>query len=174
MMDARSSTRIKEMTAMHTEDTATDRHTSDLDIIQSALVYEHEGIAAYRLAGASGLLTPDTLKAAGLFRGHHEAHRDQLASLVIETGGSPVEPKSDEQYVAELKLATLRTEADIVRLATELERGAATGYIGQIKGLRDRRLAHLFAQMSADEMTHWTTLNNAAGVALPAMAFQFG
>ena len=159
---------------MHTTRTAADQQGSDLDIIQSALAYEHEGIAAYRLAGASGLLTPDTLKAAGLFKGHHEGHRDELAKLVIETGGSPVEPKSDDQYIADLKLATLRTEADIVRLATELERGAASGYIGQIEGLRDRRLAHLFAQISADEMTHWTTLNNAAGVALPAMAFQFG
>lgn len=159
---------------MHTADSTISQNGSDLDIIQSALAYEHEGIAAYRLAGGSGLLMPDTLKAAQLFMGHHEAHRDALAKLVIEAGGSPAEPKKDDQYVAELKLADLKTEADIVKLATELERGAASGYISQIKGLRDARLAHLFAQMSADEMTHWTTLNNAAGTPLPVMAFQFG
>jgi len=36
--------------------------------------------------------------------GHHEAHRDSLAKLVMQAGMKPVEPKSDAQYVAELKL----------------------------------------------------------------------
>jgi hypothetical protein len=55
---------------------------SDVSIMQGSLAIEHEGIAAYRLAGGSGLLKPGTLKLANLFRGHHEQHRDALAGLI--------------------------------------------------------------------------------------------
>lgn len=146
----------------------------DVEVIQGALAGEHAGIAAYRIAGGSGLLASDTLKVATLFKGHHEAHRDALAKLVSDIGTTPVAPKSDEEYVAELKLAALKSQADILTLATMLERGAASGYISQISGIRDSGLAQLFAQISADEMIHWTTLNGAIGGSLPNEPFQFG
>src|ERR1700761_2905008 len=50
----------------------------DVNILQGALAIEHEGIAAYRLAAGSGLLTPGTLKVATIFMGHHQQHRDSL------------------------------------------------------------------------------------------------
>ncbi|WP_449470280.1 hypothetical protein [Sphingobium chungangianum] len=40
--------------------------------------------------------------------------------------------------------------------------------------IRDPGLAQLFAQISADEMIHWTTLNGAVGGSLPSEPFQFG
>lgn len=147
--------------------------SQDVEIIQGALAGEHAGIAAYRIAGGSGLLVPDTLKVALLFKGHHEAHRDALAALITDIGATPVAPKSDEDYVADLKLAALKTQGDILSLATMLERGAASGYISQISTIQDSGLAQLFAQISADEMIHWTTLNSATGGALPE-PFQFG
>ena len=148
--------------------------SKDLDIIQGALAGEHAGIAAYRIAGASGLLAPDTLKVALLFKSHHEGHRDALAKLVSDIGATPVAPKSDDDYVADLKLAAVKSQGDILSLATMLEQGAASGYISQISTLRDPGLAQLFAQISADEMIHWTTLNGAIGGSLPAEPFQFG
>ena len=147
---------------------------SDVGVMQTALALEHEGIAAYRLAGKSGLLSPGTLKVALLFMGHHEAHRDSLAKLITRAGGKAVEPKTDTQYVAELKLGTLKSEGDVVALATTLERGAASAYIGQVTALHDPKLAKLFASISADEAIHWTTLNNAAGTPIPASAYVFG
>jgi hypothetical protein len=148
--------------------------SKDLDIIQGAIAGEHAGIAAYHIAGASGLLTPETLKVATLFKSHHEGHRDALAKLVSEIGVTPVEPKSDDDYVADLKLAALTSQGDILTLATMLERGAASGYISRIATIRDPGLAQLFAQISADEMIHWTTLNGAVGGSLPAEPFTFG
>ena len=147
--------------------------SSDVGVIQTALSLEHEGIAAYRLAGKSGLLSPGTLKLALIFMGHHEAHRDSLAKLVTQAGGKPIEPRSDDQYVAELKLASLKSEGDVVALATMLERGAASAYIGQVTSLKDPKLAKLFASISADEAIHWTTLNNAAGTPIPSAAYVF-
>ena len=146
----------------------------DVQVMQGALALEHEGIAAYRLAGASGLLQPDTLKVALLFKGHHEQHRDALADLIRKAGGKPVEPRSDADYVKALHLGELKSQADVVVLATKLELGATNAYAGQVAALGDRQLAHLFAQLSADEAVHWTTLNNAAGTPIPAKAFLFG
>jgi hypothetical protein len=153
---------------------ATTVRPGDVGVIQTALALEHEGIAAYRIAGKSGLLSPGTLKLALVFMGHHQAHRDSLAKLVATAGGKPVEPKTDAQYIAELKLGSLKSEGDVVALATMLERGAASAYIGQIQALKDPGLAKLFASISADEAIHWTTLNNAAGTPIPTSAYVFG
>ena len=147
--------------------------SGDVGVIQTALALEHEGIAAYQIAGKSGLLSPGTLKLALIFMGHHEAHRDSLAKLVSQAGNKPVEPKTDAQYISELKLSALKSEGDVVALATRLERGAASAYIGQITSLKDPKLAKLFAEISADEAIHWTTLNNAAGTPIPASAYVF-
>jgi rubrerythrin len=147
---------------------------ADVQVMQGALALEHEGIAAYRLAGASGLLKPDTLKVALIFKGHHEQHRDALANLIRKAGGMPVEPKADADYIKELNLAALKTQTDVVRLATELELGATNAYAGQVAALHDPQLAQLFTQLSADEAVHWTTLNNASGTPIPAKAFLFG
>jgi len=146
----------------------------DIGVIQTALALEHEGIAAYRIAGKTGLLSPKTLKLASVFAGHHQMHRDVLAKLVIDAGGKPVEPRTDDQYIADLQLGSLKTEGDVVALATTLERGAATAYIGQIAALSEPRLVQLFAGISADEAVHWTTLNNAAGRPVPTAAYLFG
>lgn len=147
---------------------------NDVGVIQTALALEHEGIAAYRIAGGSGLLSTGTRKLAVVFMGHHQAHRDSLAKLVTAAGGRPIEPKTDAQYIAELQLGTLKSEADVVALATKLERGAASAYIGQITALKDPGLSKLFASISVDEAVHWTTLNNAAGTPIPAAAYVFG
>src|SRR3546814_16542555 len=62
--------------------------TQDVDAIQGVIAGAHAGIAAYRIAGESGLLVPETLKIAQLFKSHHEAHRDALAKLISDIGGS--------------------------------------------------------------------------------------
>jgi rubrerythrin len=154
--------------------TAAANPAGDVAVMQGALGLEHEGIAAYRLAGASGLLRPDTLKVALIFKGHHEQHRDALANLIRKAGGKPVEPKADADYVKALDLGALASQADVVALATKLELGATNAYAGQVAALHDPQLARLFTQLSADEAVHWTTLNNAAGTPIPAKAFLFG
>jgi hypothetical protein len=154
-------------------DAAAPRTGSDVGVVQTALELEHEGIAAYRIAGKSGLLSPPTLKVALIFMGHHEAHRDSLAKLVRQAGAKPVEPKSDADYIKGLNLDSLKSEKDVVTLATSLEHGAASAYIMQITAIKNPKIANLFAQISADEATHWATLNNAAGMPIPKAAYIF-
>lgn len=146
----------------------------DVGILQGALALEMEGIAAYTIAGGSGLLTPGTLKVALVFLGHHKAHRDSLANLIIKAGGKPVEPKTDAEYTANLNLGALKSEGDVVRLAAGLEQGAANAYVGQVAALKDRSTAHLFAQLSTDEAVHWAVLSGALGDSVPAEPYLFG
>jgi len=148
--------------------------SGDVAVMQGALALEHEGIAAYEIAGGSGLLKPPTLKLALLFQGHHKQHRDALAGLIKKAGGNPVAPKTNAEYTKELNLGSLKTEADVVALATKLELGATNAYTGQVAALQDHQLAHLFTQLATDETVHWTALNNAAGTSIPEKAFLFG
>lgn len=85
-----------------------------------------------------------------------------------------MKPKSDAQYSQELELGALKSEGDVVALATRLEQGATNAYAGQVAALQDRKLVHLFTQLSSDEAVHWATLNNAAGVPIPTKAYLFG
>ena len=146
----------------------------DVAIMQGALALEHEGIAAYRLAGGSGLLSPATLKIALVFKGHHEQHRDSLAKLIGQAGGMPVQPKSDADYTKELDLGALKSETDVVTLAAKLEQGATNAYAGQVSAISDHKLVHLFTQLCSDEAVHWTTLNNALNKPIPTQAYLFG
>ena len=147
---------------------------NDIEVLQGALALEHEGIAAYQIAGGAGLLTPDVLKVALVFLGHHKGHRDALAKLIVKAGGKPVEALSDAKYTAALNLGALKSQADVVTLATRLEMGATNAYVGQIQAIQDRATARLFAQISADEAVHWAVLNGALGNAVPAPPFLFG
>lgn len=151
-----------------------DPRNNDVAVLQGALALEHEGIAAYTLAGGTGLLTPDVLKIALTFLGHHKGHRDALANIIQKAGGSPVQPKTDAEYTAELKLGNLKSQSDVIAFAAGLEKGAANAYVGQIAALTDHQLAHLFAQLSTDEAVHWAVLDGALGHAVPAAPFLFG
>ncbi|MGJ3648637.1 ferritin-like domain-containing protein [Sphingomonas sp. GlSt437] len=146
----------------------------DIDILQTALALEHEGIAAYTIAAGSGLLTPDVIKVASVFLGHHQQHRDRLAGLIRTAGGHPVDPKTDAEYTQELNLGALKSQGDVLALATKLEQGASSAYVGQAAGLKDHQLAGLFASLAADEASHWAVLNNAIGGAVPTKGFIFG
>ena len=148
--------------------------SSDVSVMQGALALEHEGIAAYRIAGGSGLLSKGVLDVALVFLGHHQGHRDSLAKLIASAGGKPVEPKTDAEYIKELNIASLKTEGDVVKFAAGLEQGATNAYVGQIAAIQDHQLAHLFAQLGTDEAVHWAILNNAAGGTIPKAAYLFG
>jgi hypothetical protein len=151
-----------------------DGAAGDVAVMQGALALEHEGIAAYRIAAGSGLLSQGTIAVASIFLGHHEGHRDALAKLIMQAGGKPAEPKSDQDYITALNIGALKSEADVVKFAAGLEQGAANAYVGQVSALREAKLAHLFSQLGTDEAVHWALLNNAAGGGLSKAAFLFG
>jgi len=146
----------------------------DVDILNVALGLEHEAINAYQLGAGSGLLQKPVLDVAVLFQSHHKGHRDALIATIEKMGGKPVMEKSLDDYAKALNAGTLKSQADVLALATRLELGAANAYLGVIPSFKDAALAQVAGRLAADETMHWTALSSALGRTLPAKPLSFG
>ncbi|MFO1326652.1 MAG: ferritin-like domain-containing protein [Rubrivivax sp.] len=147
---------------------------ADVGILNVALGLEHEAINAYQLGAGSGLLQKPVLDVAVAFQSHHKAHRDALVATIQKLGGRPVAEKPIDEYARVLGAATLKSQADVLRLAARLELGATNAYLGVIPSLKDNRLGQVAARLAADETMHWTALAQALGQMLPGDALSFG
>ena len=131
----------------------------DVRILNSALGAELEAIAAYQVGAESGLLQKPTLDLAIVFQGHHKEHAEVLATTIRRLGGKAVAAKSKYSFPTE----TLKTQADVLRFAATLEKGAVSAYLGAVPAFRDRELARAAASILGDEAMHWAILRNALG-----------
>lgn len=146
----------------------------DVAILNVALGLEHEAINAYQLGAGSGLLQKPVLDTAVLFQSHHKAHRDALVATIRKMGGTPVEELKLDDYARALDAQKLKTQADVLMLASRLELGATNAYLGVIPSFGSRDLAHVAARLAADEAMHFTVLNSALGRPAPQRALSFG
>ncbi|MEA2782304.1 MAG: hypothetical protein QOK29_3848 [Rhodospirillaceae bacterium] len=142
---------------------------SDVDTLNTALALEYEGIAAYQVGAKSGLLTPDVLKLAMIFRSDHEQHAEALAKAVSQMGGSPVHPKTPSDY--NFPTENLKNQTDVLRFAAGLEEGAVSAYKGAIPIFANKELAAAGASILGSEAMHWAILRNALGDMPPTLAF---
>lgn len=140
---------------------------SDVNVLNSALGAELEAIAAYQVGAESGLLQKPVLNLAVTFQGHHKEHADVLAKTILKLGGQPVSAK--EKYT--FPLETLKTQADVLRFAAMLEKGAVSAYLGAVPVFDNRELAKAAASILGDEAMHWAILRNALGEAPVPSAF---
>lgn len=145
----------------------------DVEILNAAIALEHEGIAAYTIAAGSGLLQPAVVQVGVTFRGHHMGHRDALMGAVRNLGGTPVEARSEAEYIEALGAASLRNQADVLALALRLERGAANAYLSLIPSL-GVDFHQVAARMAGDEAFHVAILANALGEPIPTQPLMFG
>jgi hypothetical protein len=145
----------------------------DVEILNAAIGLEHEGIAAYQIAAESGLLQPEVLQVGVTFQGHHKLHRDELTKAVTALGGAPAEAKTLEQYAADLNASTLKDQADVLKLALGLERGAANAYLSLIPSLGPD-FHQVAGRMAGDEAFHVAILANALGEPIPKEGLMFG
>jgi rubrerythrin len=143
-------------------DTATE---ADVRILNSALGAELEAIAAYQVGAESGLLQKPVLDLAVTFQGHHKEHADVLAKTIAKLGGKAVAAKAKYAFPVE----TLGSQADVLRFAASLEKGAVSAYLGAVPLFGDRELAKAAASILGDEAMHWAILRQAVGeVPVPA------
>ena len=134
--------------------------TGDVSILNSALASELEAIAAYQVGAESGLLQKPVLELALQFQGHHKAHAGVLAGTVRTLGGTPVQAKAQYAFPVE----TLKTQADVLRFAAALEKGAVSAYLGAVPLFADRELSRAAASILGDEAMHWAVLRQALGL----------
>lgn len=133
--------------------------SSDIQIFNTALAAELEAVAAYQVGAESGLLEKPVLTLAGQFQGHHNEHADLLARTIRKLGGKPVDAKSKYEFPT----GGLKTQADVLRFAAGLERGAVSAYLGAVPLFGQRDLAKAAASILGDEAMHWAVLRNALG-----------
>src|SRR5690554_4132057 len=136
-----------------------DAGASDVRILNTALAAELEAIAAYQLGAESGLLEKSVLDLAVVFQGHHKEHADLLAKTVQTLGGKPVDAKKQYAFPVE----TLKSQADVLRFAAMLEKGAVSAYLGAVPVFDNRDLSKAAASILGDEAMHWAVLRYAVG-----------
>ncbi len=132
---------------------------ADVAILNSALGAELEAIAAYQVGAESGLLEKPVRALALTFQGHHKAHADLLAATVGKLGGKAVSAKSRYSFPTD----SLKNQADVLRFAAGLEKGAVSAYLGAVPIFGNRDLAKAAASILGDEAMHWAILRNALG-----------
>ena len=133
----------------------------DVDILNSALGLEYQAIAAYQVGAESGLLQKPVLDLAVQFQGDHKQHAQLLSSTITKLGGKPVAPKQTADY--NFPVGTLKNQADVLRFAGGLEKGAASAYLGAVPAFANKDLAKAAASILGDETMHWAVLRNALG-----------
>jgi hypothetical protein len=146
-----------------------DQSKGDVDILNTALGLEYEGIAAYQVGAESGLLQPAVLKLAVGFQSDHKQHAEALAKAITSMGGTPVQPKTAAEY--NFPTSTLHSQTDVLKFAAGLEQGAVSAYKGAIPLFANRDLAGAGASILGSEAMHWAILNSALGVEPPTVAF---
>jgi len=144
-----------------------DATSADVRILNTALGAELEAIAAYQLGAESGLLQSGPRALALTFQGHHKEHADVLAKTIAKLGGSAVTAKQKYAFPTD----TLKTQADVLRFAASLEKGAVSAYLGAVPLFGNRELAKAAASILGDEAMHWAILRNALGEAPVPSAF---
>ncbi len=147
---------------------------ADVATLNVALGLEYEAITAYQLGAESGLLSQQVLPVAVMFQTHHKEHAAALEATIVKLGGKPVAMKAKADYAAALGASSLKSQGDVLMLASRLERGAANAYLGVIPSFSDPDLAKVAGRLAADETMHWTALSSVLGQALPAKALSFG
>jgi rubrerythrin len=152
----------RESLAAGTDDKAM---AGDVTILNTALGAEYEAVAAYQVGAESKLLKKPVLDLAVTFQGQHKEHAKVLSDTVKKLGGTPVTPKAKYDF----PVSKLKTQADVLRFAASLEKGAVSAYLGAVPLFDNRELAKAAASILGDEAMHWAILRQALGeVPVPA------
>jgi hypothetical protein len=134
---------------------------SDVEILNSILVVEHLGIAAYDAALGSGLLDGAIAAAGRAFQTDHKQHAEIVSEQILVRDGMPLMPRDASDYAK--SFPSLTTAAEIVAYAIQLEAAAARAYLATVTRFEDRSLALLGAEIGAVEAQHWAVLLGATG-----------
>jgi rubrerythrin len=132
---------------------------ADMRILNTALAAELEAVAAYQVGAESGLLQKSVLDLAVKFQGHHREHADVLAGTIHKLGGRPVAAKAKYSFPIE----SLKSQADVLRFAAGLEKGAVSAFLGAVPLFANRELSKVAASILGDEAMHWAILRYALG-----------
>lgn len=128
---------------------------ADVEILNGALDLELRAVEAYKAGAAK--LRGERLAIVKVFLEQEQEHADGLGAAIKDLGGTPNRAKNAYDFPA------LRTEADVLRFAVELENTAIAAYIDALPKLSDRDLRATAASIITNEAEHVSILLDALG-----------
>jgi hypothetical protein len=135
------------------------RAGSGAGLLSSIVALEHAGIAAW--AAIAEVLRGDPRRYARAIREREIAHADRIAALVRQLGGDPPRARSAEDYAR--LFPTLRTEADALHFARDLEERLVRAYLEGLRLLPDSEQRRASAEIAADEAEDLAVVHAVAG-----------
>jgi len=128
---------------------------ADVEILNAALDLELMVVAAYKAGAAQ--LKGNALALSKLFLEQEQEHVDGLSSAIRDADGTPNRAKSDYPF------PSLRSQADVLRFAVDLENTAIAAYIDALPKLSDGDLRATAASIITNEAEHLSLLLHALG-----------
>ena len=149
----------------------------DLALARTAASLEKLAVDTYETAAASGLVTTAAIgSTAMLFQEHHQSHLEALNGAISSAGGDEVTEANQAVYDALVKPAVdaAKSEADIVKLAFDLESAAAQTYVFAGGALSVPALRSTIMTIGGIEARHAAILQVVAQGQAPAAVFPDG
>ncbi len=146
----------------------------DVALARTAASLEKLAVDTYQTGIDSGLVTTAAIgDAAKLFQDHHQQHLDALNGAVKDAGGDEVTEANEAVFKAliEPAVAAAKAEADIVKLALDLENAAAQTYVFAAGALSVPALRSTIMTIGGIEARHAAVLQIAAQGASPLDVF---
>ncbi|BBA98199.1 hypothetical protein RVR_4297 [Actinacidiphila reveromycinica] len=136
--------------------------SDDVKALQTAASIENLAISVYRTAAGLPFVKDGNKTVAAFITkttAQHQAHAKAFNSAVAQAGGTR-QTGADPKYAAVVKkaLPTIRTSADVVKLAITLEDVAAQTYAKNVGQVTNAQLRRLFASVAPVEAQHRATL----------------
>jgi Ferritin-like domain len=141
---------------------------SDTDgaILEHAITVERVAVLAYDRILAGGLLADGVARQVRLLRGHELQHADALTTALTDLGLTPPPAPSGVEDVEKVVkgLDDVRTQADVLGFAIELETALVAAYHDAHAKLVEAKLLQTGASIMGDEGQHLVVLRQAAGM----------
>jgi ferritin-like protein len=140
---------------------------SDTDgtILERAITLERVAVLAYDTILGGDALTDRIVGQVRLLRGHEQQHADVMTKALTDLGGTPPPAPSGVKDVDKVVkgLSDVRTQADVLSFAIELETALVAAYYDAQAKLVEAKLLQTAASIMADEGQHLVVLRQAAG-----------
>jgi rubrerythrin len=138
-----------------------DEGRTDVEVLNDALELEHTSVAVY--GSEPGRPRSGLRDLARQFAEQAGERVAALTALVEERGGTPLEPKPDEEYLEEVELTRVKDEDGFIRVAVDLESAAVAGYSDAVAELSAPELRRSFYRLAGNSAAHISVLLGAAG-----------
>ena len=145
-------------------------------LLSRAIQLERTVLLAYDTVLERGLLTGRAQRLVGILRDHERRHAEVLTTALTDLGGTPPAAPTGVEDVDDVAegLGDLRTRADVLRFAIELETASVAAYHDAASKFVEVKLLQTGASIMASEGQHLVVLREAAGRQPVPEAFETG